>query len=91
MATRDSTYCSWRRPWLSWPSGSSTRFAASTRRTVFLAHASTLVWMHLWFLGPDLFSWLDPGLPVLALLVAGSAAAAVGVVSHGLARAEHLL
>ena len=57
----------------------------------FLAHASMLVWMHLWFLGPDLFSWLDPGLPVLALLVAGSAAAAVGVVSHGLARARYLL
>ena len=68
--------------------------AYAFRRTYpnrFLTHAPIPVAILLWGFGPLLMSPFDFGLPVLVLLAAGSAVAAVYAVGHGLARARYLL
>ena len=68
--------------------------AYAFRRTYpnrFLTHAPIPVAILFWGFGPLLTSSFDFGLPVLALLAAGGAVAAVYAVGHGLARARYLL
>ena len=57
----------------------------------FLTHAHMFLVMMFWFAGHHLSDSFDLGMPVLVLLVIGSAVATVFAVGRGLARADYLV
>ncbi len=57
----------------------------------FLTHVHLYLAMTFWFAGHQLSDSFELGMPVLVLLVIGSALATVFAVGHGLARADYLL